>query len=350
MPKPKHKLTKNYRKMISTLTFLFFITIGVFFGFLLLIAYFLNRNGISLTEKNLPLLWSLVAYGFCFLISSAIAYLLTWAIFKPLQDIQNATQKIAEGDYSARLRYNGKIEELAETIENFNHMAEELDSVEMMRNDFIANVSHEFKTPLSALNGYVTLLQDDSLSPEERDEYVRKAFFSIEKLNDLTDNILRLSKLEHQTTFAQPECYRLDEQIREAIVLLEPKWNDRNIDFELDLPKISFTGQRSLLFQVWTNLISNAIKFSHRNGVITVRLAETEQYLKISIIDEGIGMDEQTLKHIFDKFYQADSSRQLQGNGLGLALCKEILSRCNGTIQVISKLNEGSAFTVKLKK
>ena len=229
-------------------------------------------------------------------------------------------------------------------------MAQELSSIEMIRNDFIANVSHEFKTPLSSLNGYLTLLQDSSLSDAERSEYLSKAFFSIEKLNDLTDNILRLSKLENQVSLDEPTSYRLDEQLREAIVLLEPKWSRKDISFELDLPELTICSQRSLLFQVWTNLLSNAIKFSDSGGSVTVKIEESEHHYKVYISDTGIGMTEEEQRHIFDKFYQADSSRQAQGNGLGLALCKEIVSKCSGKIYVTSKPGEGSVFLVSLRK
>lgn len=261
-----------------------------------------------------------------------------------------ASNKIAKGDYQVQLEYNGVIQEFAETIDSFNYMAKELSSVELMQNDFISNVSHEFKTPLSSISGYLTFLQDDSLSTEERRIYIEKAFFSIEKLNNLTDNILRISRIEYQPSLDPPVTYRLDEQLRQVIVLLEPKWSQKNIAFDLNLPKSTYTGQESLLFQVWLNLISNAIKFLPDGAAITIKLEETPHHDKVYICDEGIGMDTETVEHIFDKFYQADSSRQTQGNGLGLALCKKILDRCGGKIFVNSKLGEGSKFCVQLRR
>ena len=242
------------------------------------------------------------------------------------------------------------MEELRVTMENFNRMVKELNSVEIMRNDFIADVSHEFKTPLAAISGYATFLQDPELSDEERNEYIRKIFFNIDKLNDLTENILRLSKLEHQQFLDEPITFRLDEQLREAIVLLEPKWGKRQIEFNLDLPELKYTGYPALLFQVWTNLIGNAVKYTEHAGKIDVFLKETTHHVQVIVSDNGIGMEEDTVKHIFDKFYQGDTSRKSQGNGLGLPLCKEIVEKCGGKIHVESTPGVGSVFLVNLNK
>ena len=229
-------------------------------------------------------------------------------------------------------------------------MVKELNSVEIIRNDFIADVSHEFKTPLSAINGYATLLQDSELTEEEKKEYIRKIFFNIEKLNDLTENILQLSKMEHQQFLDNPVTFRLDEQIREAIVLLEPKWGVKNMNLDLDLPEVVFTGNSSLLFQVWTNIIGNAIKYTDMGGTISVSLKEEASLVQVSIRDTGIGMSEETKTHIFDKFYQGDTSRKSQGNGLGLSICREIVKKCDGEIFVESEPGKGSEFMIKLSK
>ncbi|MCR5731129.1 MAG: HAMP domain-containing histidine kinase [Ruminococcus sp.] len=350
MNKNKRSKCVRYRSMIFRLSIAFFATIIILSFFLAVIMIVLRKMGINITSRAVPAVASFMLYFICFIIASAISYLGGWYIFSPIKEVSEAAKKIADGDYSVRINNNSRVIEVSETIESFNHMAEELGSVEMMRNDFIANVSHEFKTPLSALSGYVTILQDSSLSDEERREYSSKAFLSIEKLSDLTDNILRLTKLEHQYSLDSPVSYRLDEQLRETIVLLEPKWSRKNISFDLDLPEINYTGQKALLFQVWTNLISNAIKFSSDNSSIAVKLEESPHHYKIYVSDYGIGMSEEQIRHIFDKFYQADNSRQAQGNGLGLSICKEIVSRCSGKIYVTSKPDEGSVFLVSLKK
>ncbi len=346
--KTKHqKQSYQLRRQFAVTCFVIILlfVIGVFS-----FTYFLEALGISQHIIHNPLHALLAIALLCFILSSAFFYFMVRKVFKPLEEMSKASKQVAEGNYEVQVSYSGKITELENMIGSFNRMVQELSSVEMIRNDFIANVSHEFKTPLSSVTGYVTLLQDAELSEEERNEYIQKVFFNIEKLNDLTDNILQLSKLEHRTYPDPATAYRLDEQIREAIVLLEPKWGSKHIEFDLDLPETLYTGQQALLFQVWMNLLSNAVKFSDPDGKITVRLRQRADWYEVLFSDDGIGMSQETMAHIFDKFYQGDTSRRSQGNGLGLALCKEILQRCGGRIYVTSELGHGSVFMVQLKR
>lgn len=330
--------------ILSGSTFLIFTTL-----------IFLEKYGIHVFRMQNAvfrrfILASLILTILCVIISFFVAYFLMNMVIKPLDKMSHASQKIAKGDYSVQLKYHGTIREVKTTIENFNRMARELNSVEMIRKDFITNVSHEFKTPLSSIMGYVTLLQDNELSESERQAYIQKVFFNINKLNDLTENILQLSKLENQDYLSAPTVYRLDEQIREAIVLLEPRWSEKQMELDIDLPEITWAGQKALLFQVWLNLISNAIKFSETGGRLLLRLSETPDVVKIIVSDTGIGMTAETQTHIFEKFYQGDTSRRAQGSGLGLALCKTIVEKCHGKIYVTSELGKGSVFLVVLPK
>ncbi len=297
-----------------------------------------------LDDRHMVFFFSTVCMVGAFL----LVYYMLRELFRSIDRLNDATKKVARGDYTVHLNSDTVIAEIQDMEGNFNQMVEELNSVEMLRKDFIADVSHEFKTPLSSITGYITLLQDSDLTDAERHEYVQMAIFNAEKLNDLTTNILRLSRLENQSNMPEPATYRLDEQIREAIVLLEQKWNEKDIQLDLDLPDTQYHGHQELLLNVWTNLISNAIKFSGQGGLIHISLTQMPDNIRVVIRDHGIGMDEKTLAHIFDKFYQGDTSRKSQGNGLGLALCREIISRCGGEIQVSSRLNEGSVFTVIL--
>lgn len=312
------------------------------------VSYFLSINGIPLYKQTSPVTVTLSIAFFYLILGYAISFFLMNTVFDPLEELNDATKEVAAGNYDVQLNYTGSIEEIQNTIENFNFMTQELSSVEIMRNDFIANVSHEFKTPLSSITGYVTLLQDPDLTAEEKQEYMQLIFFNIEKLNDLTGNILQLSKLENQQTLPKPVTYRLDEQLREAIVLLESKWSKKNIALDIDMDNVTYTGQQSFLLQVWTNLIGNAIKFSNQDDEISIRLKKEDSTVIVSVEDHGIGMDEKTVQHVFEKFYQGDSSRKEQGNGLGLAVCKEIVQKCGGQIQVVSREGEGSVFTVTL--
>ena len=334
-------------------TKLAFSILAVFVVYLLLvfaILTVLGLLGVSVSDLSSP--WILLAFLMllCFFMSTVASYYLMGKVFTPLEQISKASRQVAAGDFTPEISYHGEFEELENTFQNFNRMVKELNSVEIMRNDFIADVSHEFKTPLSAISGYATLLQDSELTEEERNDYIRKIFFNIEKLNDLTENILRLSKMEHQQFLEQPVRFRLDEQIREAIVLLEPKWSAKNMNLDLELPEVVFTGHSSLLFQVWTNLIGNAVKYTDEGGTVSVTLKETREYVSVEVRDTGIGMSEETKRHIFDKFYQGDTSRKSQGNGLGLAICMEIIKKCGGEITVDSILGIGSMFLVKLNK
>jgi len=306
--------------------------------------------GVEIAELSTPWMLLILLTLLCFFLSMVASYFLMKKIFNPLEQISVAAGKVASGDFTPEISYHGEFEELERTFENFNRMVKELNSVEIIRNDFIADVSHEFKTPLSAITGYATLLQDSELTEEEKNGYIRKIFFHIEKLNDLTENILRLSKMEHQQFLDTPVTFRLDEQLREAIVLLEPKWSEKNLELDLDLPEVLYTGHSPQLFTVWTNLIGNAIKYTDHGGTISVLISEDADSVLVKVQDTGIGMSEETKAHIFDKFYQGDTSRKSQGNGLGLAICKEIVKKCGGVITVESKPGAGSAFLVKLNK
>ena len=326
----------------------FFSIMVPFFILVLVVLRILFRLGIRIPFAMGPTIFTLIIAVLCLLLGFWVSYFLMDTIFRPIEKLSEASLQVAKGNYDVQIPYSGREQEIQIAIDNFNYMARELNSVEMMRNDFISNVSHEFKTPLTSIMGYVTLLQDEDLTPEERDEYIDMAFLNIEKLNDLTTDILQLSRLEHQSNRPAVEAYDLDEQIRESILMLEPKWSSRNIEMDIDLEEITYTGYRSWLLLVWNNLIGNAIKFTGDGGCIHIRLLHTESRIRFQIRDEGIGMDEETMHHIFEKFYQGDSSRQAQGNGLGLALCKKIIDLSQGYIFVQSRPGEGTTFTVEL--
>lgn len=346
--KMKKKARSYHIRGLLALTF--FLIILTYVLLIFMVKFMFDRMGITHNAIFGPAFAIYAIITLCVILAFATYNYMLRKILKPLTNLSDASKQIAKGNYNISLKYTGHVEELENAINNFNLMAKEINSVEMIRNDFIANVSHEFKTPLSSIMGYVTLLQDSEITEDERNEYIQKTFFNIEKLNDLTENILRLSKLENQNYPGTLTTYRLDEQIREAVVLLEPKWSKKNIDFDINMPKIKYTGLQSLVFQVWVNIISNAIKFSDSGGTITINLKAKQDCIRVWVNDEGIGMSEETQSHIFDKFYQGDTSRRSEGNGLGLALCKEILDNCNGKIYVISKQGQGSTFMVELER
>lgn len=325
------------------------LAIALLFGLLsLLVLRAASFLGFGLERFKSPWIAALFMSIFCMVVVSVINYFLMHMIFVPLEKMSEAAKQVGKGDFTVQLEYKGSIEELGSTIENFNRMVRELNSVETMRQDFIASVSHEFKTPLSAVNGYVMLLQEPKLSEEEKQEYLHKIRMNMDKLNDLSENILRLTRLESEQYLYAETAYRLDEQIREAIVLLEPKWEEKKLELELELPDCIYTGQKELLYLVWTNLIGNAIKYTDEGGLLSVKLEKAAHQLQISVRDTGMGMSPETMAHMYEKFYQGDTSRKSQGNGLGLCLCREIMKRIGGTIEAESELGKGTVFFVRL--
>lgn len=281
-------------------------------------------------------------------IGTAFAFLFSWKIFAPITTLDRALRKVAAGDFSVQLEYDGRIDVIRNIYEDFNLMTRELGTMETLRSDFVSNVSHEFKTPISAIEGYAMLLQDPTQSSEEQAECADKILYNAHRLSDLVGNILLISRVENQNMPFEKKSYRLDEQIREAIVLLEPKWAEKEIDFDVDLQNIEYLGAQGPLYHVWSNLIGNAIKFSSPGGLIRIRLYRESDSIVFSVEDTGPGISKEDQSRIFEKFYQADASHKSEGNGLGLALARKILDVIGGTIGVYSALGEGAVFTVRL--
>lgn len=263
-------------------------------------------------------------------------------------EISEATKEIAKGNFDVRLNEDIRITEIQTMAHNFNIMTRELATTEMLRNDFIENVSHEFKTPLSAIDGYVTLLQREDLSDKKRSEYTERILFNTKRLSALTGNILLLSRLENQEIEIKKESYSLDEQLREVLLMYEPQWSKKNLDLDIDLDPVIFYGNKDLLAQVWQNLIGNAIKFVADNGQIRVLLRQRQSNIEVTVVDNGPGMKNEVMERIYEKFYQGDTSRASSGNGLGLTLAKRIVDLHDGTIQASSKIGKGTVFRVSL--
>lgn len=341
----KFKISKSLRLYT---TFIIFILLNISMLLTAIIGLSLYRLGLMRVIFAKPLTFIIWIYAISIIISTAIAALVGKWILLPFLKISQAFKKVAKGDFSVRLDANSQISEVQQTFENFNNMTQELRNIETLRSDFVANVSHEFKTPLSAIQGYATLLQDRSLSENEEQEFVEKILFNTSRLSELAGNILLLSKVENQTLPADVKRYKLDEQIRQTLVLLEQKWSAKNLEMDIELDDIYIINCESLLAHVWLNIIDNAIKFSPVGGHIAVRLSGSTEGATITIRDEGIGMSSETMQHIFEKFYQGDSSRKSEGNGVGLALVKKILDLCGGQISVTSALGEGSSFRITL--
>ena len=302
-----------------------------------------NFNKIGWT----PLIAQLVLLGVAIVLFAVVMVVGSRGFLAPIHRMSQAMEKVSKGDLSVRVKGAKDSTEMGELIARFNAMVEELGTIETLRNDFIANVSHEFKTPLTTIQGYSMLLQSDDLSDEERKQYTEAVLTATKQLTNLTTNILKMSKIENQKDIDYQE-FALAEQIRQSILILEPIWSAKNIDWDIDLVEVSIVACEELLATVWSNLLGNAIKFSNDGGVIAVKLTKQKEYVTVEVSDHGVGMSEETLRHIYDKFYQGDGSRAGEGNGLGLALVKRIVELHRGQIVATSQEGEGSTFVVTI--
>ena len=288
-------------------------------------------------------------YTASIIIGTTISVFLGKKVLSPLVKFSEALNEVGKGNFNIKLDTDKHhVDELKKMSHNFNIMVTELNNIETFRSDFVANVSHEFKTPLASINGYTMLLQDSNLTDEEKNEYIKKILGNTKRLSSLVYIILEISRLENQEIIIEKNKFTLDEQLRQTLLLLESKWTSKDIDLNIDLDPITFYGNEELLMQVWENIFSNAIKFTQDNGTITCTLKQSSTYITATISDNGIGMTEDVQKHIFDKFYQGDKSHSSEGNGLGLSLVKRIIDLCGGVIEVHSEYGKGSTFIVKL--
>lgn len=285
------------------------------------------------------------------LISSLIGCLLSVALysltFKDLNVFQTAMGKVAHGDFSVSLPENddGYMHDLNC---GFNAMVKSLKSIETLKTDFISDFSHEFKTPIASIYGFAKLLKKGGLTEEERREYIDIIITESNRLSRLAQNTLFMSRLENHETVYEKKLYSLDEQLRKCALMFQSEVDSKSIDLSLTGGKVDYYGNEDLVQQMWINLISNAVKFTPKNGSVEISVSSDGDNVIVSVRDNGIGMDEETQKRIFDKFWQGDSSRAVAGNGLGLSIVSKILQLTNGRIEVRSKVNEGSEFIVTL--
>ena len=317
----------------------------------------MDSLGIVLTGENLGTAAKLtfanvILLSVLFTVFDTIRRKLT--VERTAKRIAEAARRIVAGDFSVRVERPSRFsndEHFFEMIDCFNQMAGELAGVETLRTDFISNVSHEMKTPLAVMQNYGTLLQAPGLTDEQRIEYAQGITGSSRRLADMVTNILKLNKLENQQIFPHAEKYDLGEQLCESLLQYESVWERESIDIETDIAMdVLVSADRELLSLVWNNLLSNAFKFTPQGGTVSVTLAATEHHAIVSVRDTGCGMSAETGAHIFEKFYQGDTSHATRGNGLGLALVKRVVDIVHGEISVESKLGSGTTFTVKIRR
>ncbi len=338
--------------------FLFFLTVGFIVSccMMLFISVLADTMGLTITSDNVAAaaritFWNVILITLLFKLADYIRRKIM--VDRPTRIITEATEKIMAGDFSFRIRpmQSSGMEGFNQIAMAINQMAEELGSVETLRTDFIANVSHEMKTPLAVMQNYGTLLQAPDLTEEQRSEYAKGVTDASRRMADMMTNILKLNRLENQQIHPQVTEFDLGEQLCECLLQYENVWEKASIEIETEIAEnVRVKADVELLSHVWNNLFSNAFKFTPSGGTVTISLTATEHHAIVKVNDTGCGMTPEVGAHIFEKFYQGDSSHSVQGNGLGLALVKRVIDIMQGEINVESAVGKGSAFTVKIRR
>lgn len=344
-----NKLKESLKYFRLTLFFAFVVFMIMFATMSLL--FFGTHLLIYLGFMELDRIKSFPLVAFCImsvLIGTGLAIIFSRRPLHPLRELINATERIANGDYSVRINIKGP-REFRTLNDKFNHMAEELGSVEMLRTDFVNNFSHEFKTPIVSIRGFAKALKWKDLTQKEREEYLDIIISESERLSTLSLNVLYLSKIENQAILTDKKHYNVSEQIRLVVALLDQKLSEKQIEIIFDSNEFYIDANEEMMKQVWINLLDNAIKFSPECGKIEIRIKQTGCNLSVKISDYGGGMSCEAKEHIFDKFYQEDLSHSTNGNGLGLAIVKKIIDLHGGDVSVHSS-NKGSTFEIIIKK
>ncbi|MBQ0001216.1 MAG: HAMP domain-containing histidine kinase [Clostridiales bacterium] len=266
---------------------------------------------------------------------------------KSLIILTEGIEKVAKGDFSTRIPVS-KRDGMNQVYQDFNSMIEELEQVQVLRKDFINSFSHEFKTPIASINGFSSLMLEKELPREEQKMYLKIIEEESERLSTMTKNTILLTKLSSSELISRKEYYDLGEQLRQCSILLSKEWISKGLEFGGEFPEIRFYGNKELMQHLWINLINNAIKYTPSGGEINVTLSGQGKMVKVQVEDTGTGMDEETVKHIFDAYFQGDAAHANPGLGLGLSIAHEIVRVNDGRIEVASTPGEGTTFTVYL--
>lgn len=347
MRKSKVKKENPPARLLGTMSLLVLVLVLVFAA-LALGIYTLVEQLVRLNDNDYTLLWPILILVVSAILGVVLAIVIFRLYLEPLSRLMQATRAVAAGDYSVRVELRGAGGEVADYIRSFNKMAEELGSVELLRSDFVNTFSHEFKTPLISIRGFAKLLQSPDLTPEQRQTYTDTIVQQSERLAAMSTNILELTQYENTEIVSGKTLYSLDEQLRRCVRQQERDWLKKGLMVEGDLDRVDYYGNEELLEHIWSNLLSNAIRFTPSGGQITVVLRQGEGEVAVSVSDTGVGMDEETQRHIFDKFYRAETCPDSRGNGLGLSIVHRVVRLCGGQVTVFSQPGRGSTFTVTL--
>ncbi|MBU5441270.1 cell wall metabolism sensor histidine kinase WalK [Paenibacillus sp. MSJ-34] len=286
--------------------------------------------------------------GFTFLFSLIFIVIFTRYIVKPVKKLTEATNKIVGGDYRIEMDVTRK-DEIGNLARHFTHMASSLQQLDQMRQEFVANVSHEIQSPLTSIQGFAQSILNKETTPVEAERYLQIIEEESKRLSSLSKQLLTLAALDKEDNVVKRTRFRLDEQIRQVLIVTEWQWTEKRLSVEPDMPEIIVSADRQLLYHVWLNLLTNSIKFSEPGGIISIGMA-VDRHIAVSIRDTGVGIPESELPYVFDRFYKADKARNRSraGSGLGLSIVKKIVELHQGSVEVRSELGKGTTFTVRL--
>ncbi len=352
-PSWQQSLTEMQKTLASTRK----LTSRIIFGLIIIVVsvvvlvfgiMFLIEQLAHITEDSSEYLWvfATVSLGVGIVAGTILSILYSKMVKKLIKPYIEALQRVSEGDFSTGITEDSLLLQDTHIAENFNQMVKRLASVETLRESFISDFSHEFKTPIVSISGFAKLLKSADLTDEERNEYLDVIINESERLVNLSQSVLMLTRLEDQEV--EMENFLLDEQLRQSVLLFDKSLKDKNIQLDLSVEKLPVCSCPQLLSHVWVNLISNAIKFSPKDSKIEITAEDHGDYLTVCVKDYGCGMDQETQQHVFNKFFQGDKSRSVEGNGLGLSIVQKIVKLLGGDVRVESQLGEGSEFTVIL--
>lgn len=353
----RNRLNQMINKEHFALTLVFVATVTCLFLLSLLIAtgaaFLLIRAGIlAIQPEELPRASFLLRFMLpsCLFIGFLASLPVSSFLLKPTNKLINCINLLVQGNFKVRIFFGGplgKVSTYAELARSFNKLAEELENTEMLRGDFINNFSHEFKTPIVSIAGFAKLLKRGNLSRDQQLEYLNIIEEESMRLSYMASNVLNLTRVENQSILTDVTEFNLSEQLRSSILLLEQKWEKKQIVFNLNFDEYAISANEELLKQIWINLLDNAIKFSPQSGAIDLDITKRNGFLFVSLTNTGSEIPEEKQKLIFNKFYQADESHSAEGNGIGLAVVKMIAELHGGDVSVKSK-NSRTTFTVRL--
>ncbi|MCL1989733.1 MAG: HAMP domain-containing histidine kinase [Defluviitaleaceae bacterium] len=341
--------TLKVRLIISI--FVIITSVYALIGLLMLLAYhgdLFNIENLYHTGRFGMLLMIVLFFMISVIIGFLAFYRFNQIFLKPLNELSTALKEVEKGNYNIVVSTDVRIRELHRLMQGFNRMTKEISSAQLLKKDFISYFSHEFKTPITSIRGFSRQIKERELDPKKQKEYIDIIYQESNRLINMSSNVLTLTKLEHQGTLTDKKVFSLDEQLRKTLLLLEKQWTEKALELVLELEEIEIDSNEEMVKQIWVNVISNAIQYSHQRGQLKIQCKKDGKFAKIRIRDEGTGMPDQVRERIFEKFYQGDASHGTSGNGLGMSIVKRIIDLCGGKIVIKSQLKKGTVVIIYL--